>query len=81
MRSFYPVVVGFLFVQALLYRKSEKIQKEIEREKGEYVEFEEIESHEIEADDLLEELNQNKQKMEEELDYWDLLNDDEPPKR
>lgn len=78
---FYPIVIGFLFVQALLYRKSDQIQKEGEREKGEYVEYEELESHEVETDDLLEELNNKKQKSEEELDYWDLLNDDEPPRR
>jgi hypothetical protein len=78
---FYPIVIGFLFVQALLYRKSDQIQKEVEREKGEYVEYEELESHEVETDDLLEELNNKKQKSEEELDYWDLLSDDEPPRR
>ena len=78
---FYPVVIGFLFVQALLHRKADKIQKEVEREKGEYVEYEEIESHEIDSDNLLEELNHNKQKAEEELDYWDLLNDEEAPRR
>lgn len=78
---FYPVVIGFLFVQALLYRKADKIQKEMEREKGEFVEYEEIETHEVEADNLLEDLNRNRQNAEEELDYWDLLNDDEQPKK
>jgi hypothetical protein len=78
---FYPVVIGFLFVQALLYRKADKIQKEVEREKGEYVEYEELESHEVESDDLLEDLNRSQQKAEEELDYWDLLNDDEQPRK
>jgi hypothetical protein len=78
---FYPVVISFLFVQALLYRKADKVQKEIEREKGTFVEYEEIETHEIEADDLLEDLNRNQQKVDEELDYWDLLNDDEQPKK
>jgi hypothetical protein len=78
---FYPVVIGFLFVQALLYRKADKIQKEVEQKKGEYVEYEELESHEIESDDLLEDLNRSQQKAEEELDYWDLLNDEEPPRK
>jgi|GEM_PF-2105499 hypothetical protein len=78
---FYPVVIGFLFVQALLYRKADKIQKEVEQKKGEYVEYEELESHEVESDDLLEDLNRSQQKAEEELDYWDLLNDEEPPRK
>ena len=80
---FYPVVIGFLFVQALMYRKVDKIQEDIDNQKeGEYVEYEEIdESHEVDADSLLEELNRQKREAEENLDYWDLLNDEEPPKR
>lgn len=79
---FYPVVTAFLFVQALLYRKVDKIQKEQEEPKiGEYIGYEEIQSHEVEATDLLEELNRKSQEADEDLDYWDLLNDDEKPVR
>jgi len=79
---FYPVVTAFLFVQALLYRKVDKIQKEQEEPKvGEYIGYEEIRSHEVEATDLLEELNRKSQEAEEDLDYWDLLNNDEKPVR
>lgn len=80
---FYPVVIAFLFVQALLYRKVDKIQEDIDAQKeGEYVEYEEVdEAHEINTEDLLEELNREKREAEENLDYWDLLNDEEPPKR
>lgn len=80
---FYPVVIGFLFVQALMYRKVDKIEREIEDKKeGEYVAYEEVdESDEIDSENLLEELNRQKREAEEDLDYWDLLNDDEPPKK
>lgn len=78
---FYPVVIGFLFVQALLYRKADKMKGDFERKReGEYVEYEEIE-HTVEPNDLLEELNHNHKKEEDELKYWDLLDDNEPPKR
>lgn len=80
---FYPVVIGFLFFQAMMHRKVDKIQKDIDNKKdGEYVTYEEVDdSHEINTDDLLEELNREKREAEDNLDYWDLLNDDEPPKR
>lgn len=79
---FYPVVTAFLFVQALLYRKVDKIEKEQEEPKiGEYIAYEEVRTHEVEGEDLLEELNRKNQKAEEDLDYWDLLNDDEKPVR
>ena len=78
---FYPVVIGFLFVQAMMHRKVDKIQGDIEAQKeGEYVEYEEM-NHEVDTENLLEELNREKREAEENLDYWDLLNDDEPPKR
>ncbi|MFK7947761.1 MAG: hypothetical protein AB8G11_09230 [Saprospiraceae bacterium] len=78
---FYPVVIGFLFFQAMMYRKVDKIQEDIDAQKeSEYVEYEEI-SHEIDSENLLEDLNREKREAEENLDYWDLLNDDEPPKR
>jgi hypothetical protein len=77
---FYPVVTAFLFVQALLYRKVDKMQKEQEGPRiGEYVEYEEIDTHEVEANDLLEELNRKSQEAEDDLDYWDLLNDNDKP--
>ncbi len=77
---FYPVVAAFLFVQALLYRKVDKLKKEQEEpEIGEYITYEEVDSHEVEAEDLLEELNRKSQQAEENLDYWDLLNDSEKP--
>lgn len=78
---FYPVVIGFLFAQALLYRKSDKVQQQFEdKQEGEYVAYEEIE-HTVEAEDLLEDFNKKDTKAEEDLDYWDLLSDDDPPKR
>ncbi len=75
----YPVVIAFLFVQALLYRKSDKIQAEMNQQKeGEYVAYEEVtDEHIIEPEDLLEELNKKTKNQEDELDYWDLLDDDD----
>jgi hypothetical protein len=79
---FYPVVTAFLFVQALLYRKVDKIQQEQAGPQiGEYVEYEEVDTHEVEAEDLLEEFNRRSQEADEDLDYWDLLNDNEKPVR
>ena len=79
----HPIVIAFLFFQAMMHRKSDKIQQNIEAQKeGEYVTFEEVDdSHEINTDNLLEDLNREKREAEENLDYWDLLNDDDPPKR
>lgn len=77
----HPFVVAFLFFQALMYRKVDKIQEDIDAQKeGEYVEYEEV-NHEVDTENLLEELNREKREAEDNLDYWDLLNDDEPPKR
>jgi len=77
----HPIVIAFLFFQAMTHRKADKIQGDINAKKeGEYVEYEEI-SHEVDSENLLEDLNREKRQAEENLDYWDLLNDDEPPKR
>jgi len=39
----FPVVAGYLFIKALLYRKVNKLKEEVEkREKGEFVDYEEV---------------------------------------
>ena len=41
----FPVVSGFLFVKALLYRKVNKLNEEVKRrQQGEFIEYEEIDS-------------------------------------
>lgn len=41
----FPVIAGFLFVKALLYRKVNKLQEEVQRrQEGELVDFEEVDS-------------------------------------
>jgi hypothetical protein len=73
---FYPIVTAFLFVQALMGRKLEKMQQaETRAQDGEYIDYEEV-KHEVEPEDLLEELNKRRNIEREDNNYWDLLNDD-----
>jgi hypothetical protein len=38
----FPIIAGFLFVKALLYRKVKKMNQEFEKSSGEFLEYEEI---------------------------------------
>ena len=70
---FYPVVFLFLFGQAMLYRKVNKIQKEAKQQReNEYIEYEEIKDDAPEFD-LLEDF---KKREEELFDKWELDEDD-----
>lgn len=72
---FYPVVFLFLFGQAMLYRKVNKIQKEAKKQRdSEYIEYEEIKNDAPEFD-LLEDF---KKREEELFDKWELDEDDTP---
>ena len=70
---FYPVVFLFLFGQAMLYRKVNKIQKEAKQQReNEYIEYEEIKDDAPEFD-LLDDF---KKREEELFDKWELDEDD-----
>lgn len=77
----HPFVIAFLFFRALAHHKSDAIQEEVEQQKvGEYVDYEEV-SEPLDTDNLLDELNLENQKEDDELNYWGLLDDDEKPKK
>lgn len=76
----HPFVVAFLFFRAYAQFKSGRTQEEVEQQKmGEYVDYEEV-NEAVDTDTLLEELNREKLKEEDELNYWDLLDDDKSKK-
>jgi uncharacterized membrane protein len=92
---FYPVVILFLFLQAMAHRKVAKMQEKqntnyqgyegsMFREgtnRGEYVDYEEVRTHNVEHEDLLESLNKRPEKEEDKNDYWDLFDNNDNNKK
>ncbi len=72
----FPIIAGFLFGKALLYRKVKKINQTIEDEKmGEFIEYEEI--HEEKPPTLeLPSLKKEKEPQKKSNDYEQLFGDD-----
>ncbi len=50
----FPVVVAFLFGKALLFKRAEKTQRELEEDReGEYIPYEEVDEEEAEDDEFI----------------------------
>ena len=72
----FPVIAGFLFGKALLYRKVGQLKQEFEtKTQGEFVEFEEIEEENVEETPKLElpPLSKRKERVQNENEYEDLF--------